>query len=127
MVGAGGFEPPTFWSRTKRATSLRYTPTDQKRDKNSRKLRHVKRFPEPFFGSWTANGATAGQPMSGRPILSESDRVVRTCVAAVARRWILLRQEHTGGPRPHGRGYAKCRTAPPFTLPSTDTRCRSRS
>ena len=26
MVGAGGFEPPTFWSRTKRATSLRYTP-----------------------------------------------------------------------------------------------------
>ncbi len=26
MVGAAGFEPATFWSRTKRATSLRYTP-----------------------------------------------------------------------------------------------------
>ncbi len=27
MVGAVGFEPTTFWSRTKRATSLRYAPT----------------------------------------------------------------------------------------------------
>ena len=27
MVGAGGFEPPTSWSRTKRATKLRYAPT----------------------------------------------------------------------------------------------------
>jgi hypothetical protein len=26
MVGAEGFEPSTFWSRTKRATSLRYAP-----------------------------------------------------------------------------------------------------
>ena len=26
MVGVKGFEPLTFWSRTKRATSLRYTP-----------------------------------------------------------------------------------------------------
>ncbi len=26
VVGAAGFEPATFWSRTKRATSLRYTP-----------------------------------------------------------------------------------------------------
>ena len=26
MVGEGGFEPPTFWSRTKRATRLRYSP-----------------------------------------------------------------------------------------------------
>ena len=25
MVGATGFEPATFWSRTKRATKLRYT------------------------------------------------------------------------------------------------------
>ena len=26
MVGATGFEPATFWSRTKRATKLRYAP-----------------------------------------------------------------------------------------------------
>ena len=26
VVGAEGFEPSTFWSRTKRATRLRYTP-----------------------------------------------------------------------------------------------------
>ncbi len=26
MVGVTGFEPATFWSRTKRATKLRYTP-----------------------------------------------------------------------------------------------------
>jgi hypothetical protein len=26
LVGEGGFEPPTFWSRTKRATRLRYSP-----------------------------------------------------------------------------------------------------
>ncbi len=26
MVGAGGFEPPTSWSRTKRATRLRHAP-----------------------------------------------------------------------------------------------------
>src|SRR2546427_1218705 len=25
-VGAGGFEPPTFWSQTRRATGLRYAP-----------------------------------------------------------------------------------------------------
>ncbi len=27
MVGVKGIEPLTFWSRTKRATRLRYTPT----------------------------------------------------------------------------------------------------
>ncbi len=26
MVGAAGFEPATSWSRTKRATKLRYAP-----------------------------------------------------------------------------------------------------
>ena len=26
-IGARGFEPPTSWSRTKRATRLRYAPT----------------------------------------------------------------------------------------------------
>ncbi len=26
VVGATGFEPATFWSRTKRATKLRYAP-----------------------------------------------------------------------------------------------------
>ncbi len=26
VVGARGFEPPTSWSRTKRATKLRYAP-----------------------------------------------------------------------------------------------------
>ena len=26
VVGVTGFEPATFWSRTKRATKLRYTP-----------------------------------------------------------------------------------------------------
>ena len=26
LVGVTGFEPATFWSRTKRATKLRYTP-----------------------------------------------------------------------------------------------------
>ena len=28
-VGVPGFEPGTFWSRTKRATKLRYTPRDE--------------------------------------------------------------------------------------------------
>ena len=28
MVGAEGFEPSTFWSRTKRATRLRYAPVE---------------------------------------------------------------------------------------------------
>ena len=28
MVGMAGFEPATSWSRTKRATSLRYIPTE---------------------------------------------------------------------------------------------------
>ena len=27
MVGMTGFEPATFWSRTRRATKLRYIPT----------------------------------------------------------------------------------------------------
>jgi hypothetical protein len=27
MVGVRGFEPPTSWSQTRRATRLRYTPT----------------------------------------------------------------------------------------------------
>jgi hypothetical protein len=27
LIGARGFEPPTSWSRTKRATRLRYAPT----------------------------------------------------------------------------------------------------
>ncbi len=27
LVGVRGFEPPTFWSQTRRATRLRYTPT----------------------------------------------------------------------------------------------------
>jgi hypothetical protein len=30
MVGARGFEPPTSWSRTRRATRLRYAPRDVK-------------------------------------------------------------------------------------------------
>ena len=30
MVGAVGFEPTTSWSRTKRATKLRYAPTRPK-------------------------------------------------------------------------------------------------
>lgn len=29
MVGATGFEPATSWSRTKRATKLRYAPTQR--------------------------------------------------------------------------------------------------
>ena len=28
LVGERGFEPPTFWSQTKRATKLRYSPLD---------------------------------------------------------------------------------------------------
>ena len=27
VVGAGGFEPPAFWSQTRRATKLRYAPS----------------------------------------------------------------------------------------------------
>jgi hypothetical protein len=27
LVGARGFEPPTSWSQTRRATELRYAPT----------------------------------------------------------------------------------------------------
>jgi hypothetical protein len=27
VVGVTGFEPATFWSRTKRAAKLRYTPS----------------------------------------------------------------------------------------------------
>ena len=30
LVGESGFEPPASWSRTKRATRLRYSPDDQK-------------------------------------------------------------------------------------------------
>ena len=30
MVGAVGFEPTTSWSRTKRATKLRYAPADRR-------------------------------------------------------------------------------------------------
>ena len=30
MVGARGFEPPTFWSQTRRATKLRYAPSRSK-------------------------------------------------------------------------------------------------
>ncbi len=29
LVGATGFEPTTFWSRTKRATKLRYAPKEK--------------------------------------------------------------------------------------------------
>ncbi len=32
MVGARGFEPPASWSRTKRATKLRYAPPNQYHD-----------------------------------------------------------------------------------------------
>ncbi len=36
LVGATGFEPATFWSRTKRATKLRYAPNEwsQRGDSN---------------------------------------------------------------------------------------------
>ncbi len=33
MVGAVGFEPTTSWSRTKRATSLRYAPESAEQSK----------------------------------------------------------------------------------------------
>ena len=38
MVEVAGFEPTTFWSRTKRATKLRYTSTGDGADKGTRTL-----------------------------------------------------------------------------------------
>jgi hypothetical protein len=36
MVGPRGFEPPTYWSQTSRATKLRYGPTSEERSKVGR-------------------------------------------------------------------------------------------
>ena len=38
MVEVTGFEPATFWSRTKRATKLRYTSIKNGADKGTRTL-----------------------------------------------------------------------------------------
>ena len=38
MVGVTGFEPATFWSRTKRATKLRYTPENNGANEGARTL-----------------------------------------------------------------------------------------
>ena len=43
LVGAEGFEPSTFWSRTKRATSLRYAP--KKTCQIERALYHTRKGP----------------------------------------------------------------------------------
>ena len=38
MVGPRGFEPPTYWSQTSRATKLRYGPTSEELSKVGRLL-----------------------------------------------------------------------------------------
>ena len=38
MVEVTGFEPATFWSRTKRATKLRYTSTKRQANEGTRTL-----------------------------------------------------------------------------------------
>ena len=44
MVGARGFEPPASWSRTRRATRLRYAPRDAKLTSLYRVVKEVLKF-----------------------------------------------------------------------------------
>ena len=49
MVGVTGFEPTTFWSRTKRATKLRYTPTETYQVYTKRAVLSNKKYALPIF------------------------------------------------------------------------------
>ena len=67
MVGVTGFEPTTFWSRTKRATKLRYTPNALLSIyKNTRFVKQKMRFycfaPQSFLS--IASAASLPAPMA---------------------------------------------------------------
>ena len=82
MVGERGFEPLTFWSRTKRATRLRYSPEEKKTNaphqcrspvvllkgqdytKVGRKVKHVV-FACSFCGGNRVGDRGRGQSMEG--------------------------------------------------------------
>ena len=49
LVGVTGFEPATFWSRTKRATKLRYTPTETYQVYTKRAVLSNKKYALPIF------------------------------------------------------------------------------
>ena len=57
MVEVTGFEPATFWSRTKRATKLRYTSIKNGADKGTRTL--DLRFTKPLLYQLSYIGASA--------------------------------------------------------------------
>ena len=55
MVGAEGIEPSTFWSRTKRATRLRYAPIKRKTSvtlaKRRREVKGILQGADTFIGA----------------------------------------------------------------------------
>ena len=59
MVEVTGFEPATFWSRTKRATKLRYTSTLKKTGANKGTRTLDLRFTKPLLYQLSYIGASA--------------------------------------------------------------------
>ena len=59
MVEVTGFEPATFWSRTKRATKLRYTSTGKGNGANKGTRTLDLRFTKPLLYQLSYIGASA--------------------------------------------------------------------
>ena len=59
LVEVTGFEPATFWSRTKRATKLRYTSEKQKTGANKGTRTLDLRFTKPLLYQLSYIGASA--------------------------------------------------------------------
>ena len=59
MVEVTGFEPATFWSRTKRATKLRYTSTEREAGANKGTRTLDLRFTKPLLYQLSYIGASA--------------------------------------------------------------------
>ena len=63
VVEVTGFEPATFWSRTKRATKLRYTSTLLKKAGANKGTRTLDlRFTKPLLYQLSYIGATMAAP-----------------------------------------------------------------
>ena len=72
MVGVKGFEPLAFWSRTKRATSLRYTPVVITRGEMLSKTECAVNGKNgtPFFGGGISKAG--GEPSAESGVLSSA-------------------------------------------------------
>ena len=83
MVGEVGFEPATFWSRTKRATRLRYSPKENDRMIPFQRI-EVNVFPDFVYLTRTARSCHGSRSRTAVPYFSVSGLPVAGSCAIVA-------------------------------------------